>query len=223
MSGLQKKKQKIIKKFRICVLGPSYVGKTQIVNRLVNNQFSGFYEPTISKQINRIAYNLHSDEPDREPEYFDLEIIDLFPHDHPYLDIEQALMDEAALAMSKELDRNLQSPYDTNMTMTERIDQGVQGYIFVYDSSNRRTFQSMQGMLETVTDLEESKKKSGGLKSGSNLGSKSKMQPKYYFPKKIVVGNKKDLAKNRQAGSITHEDIKKIEGIKIKEVSALTN
>ena len=85
MSGIKKKKQKIIKKFRICVLGPSYVGKTQIVNRLVNNQFTGFYEPTIQPQVNRIAYNLYADSPDHEPEYFDLEIIDLFPHDHPYL------------------------------------------------------------------------------------------------------------------------------------------
>ena len=61
MSGLKKKKQKIIKKFRICVLGPSYVGKTQIVNRLINNQFTGYYEPTISPQVNRIAYNLYDD------------------------------------------------------------------------------------------------------------------------------------------------------------------
>ena len=45
-----------------------------------------------------------------------------------------------------------------------------------------------------------------------------KTESKYYFPKKIVVGNKKDLAKNKAAGSITQEDIKKIDGIKIKEV-----
>ena len=28
---------------RICVVGPSYVGKTQLVNRLINNQFYAEY------------------------------------------------------------------------------------------------------------------------------------------------------------------------------------
>ena len=49
-------------------------------------------------------------------------------------------MDEAAKEMSTKLDENLQSPYNTEKTMVERIDCAVQGYIFVYDSSNRRTF-----------------------------------------------------------------------------------
>ena len=109
-------------------------------------------------------------------------------------------MDESAAEMSRHLDNFLQSPYreeKPEKPMSERLDKSVQGYIFVYDSSNRRTFHSMQCMLETITDLEESKKKSGGLKSGGSIGSKSKPQPKYYFPKKIVVGNKKDLAKNK--------------------------
>jgi len=38
-----------------------------------------------------------------------------------------------------------------------------------------------------------------------------------------VVGNKKDLKKNREAGVFTNQDLEKLEGIKIKEVSALTN
>ena len=46
--ALKSNPSKIVKKFRICVLGPSYVGKTQIVNRFVNNGFSGFYEPTMN-------------------------------------------------------------------------------------------------------------------------------------------------------------------------------
>ena len=41
----------------------------------------------------------------------------------------------------------------------------------------------------------------------------------------LVVGNKKDLRKDRNAGVIKEEDIEKLNGIgvKIKEVSALTN
>ena len=95
--------------------------------------------------------------------------------------------------------------------MIERIQDSVQGYIFVYDSSNKRTFQNMKGLLETVTDLEESKKKSGGLNKQGAGDKKAKQPPKYYFPKKIVVGNKKDLSKNKEAGSITHEDIKELD------------
>ena len=44
-----------------------------------------------------------------------------------------------------------------------------------------------------------------------------------FFPKKIVVGNKKDLRKNRDMGVIESSDIKQLDGIKIREVSALTN
>ena len=32
--------------YRICILGPSEVGKTAIVNRLVNNYFTTICEPT---------------------------------------------------------------------------------------------------------------------------------------------------------------------------------
>lgn len=37
----------MVRKFRICVLGPSFVGKTQLINRFVNNSFSHYYEPTL--------------------------------------------------------------------------------------------------------------------------------------------------------------------------------
>lgn len=40
------KKGRLVKNFKICVLGPSFVGKTQLINRFVNNGFSSYYEPT---------------------------------------------------------------------------------------------------------------------------------------------------------------------------------
>ena len=99
----QKKKKKIVKKFRIAILGPKYVGKTQIVNRFVNNQFCAYYEPTMSENYFRRAYNLNDDQLDLDPVFFDLEIIDLFPHDHPFMDEEVALMDLPAREMEKKL------------------------------------------------------------------------------------------------------------------------
>ncbi len=102
---MDKKYSKIVKKFNICVLGPSYAGKTQIVNRMINNAFTLYYEPTIMPQVNRFAYNLNFDEPEMDPIFFDLEITDLFPHDHPYLDQDRKKMPEDAKEMTDWLTR----------------------------------------------------------------------------------------------------------------------
>jgi GTPase SAR1 family protein len=80
-----KASKKIIKKFRICVIGASYVGKTSLINRFVSNNFSSYYEPTVECQIYRRAYNINEDEPDLDPEFFDIELWDMFPHDHPLM------------------------------------------------------------------------------------------------------------------------------------------
>lgn len=67
-------------------------------------------------------------------------------------------------------------------------------------------------MIDTINELEKTKKK------GSAKG------PTIVFPKKIVIGNKRDLRKNEAAGKITTDDIAALpKDIKIKEVSALTN
>lgn len=42
---------------RICVLGPSFVGKTQLVNRFVNSSFYGEYLPTEEVQTYRALYS----------------------------------------------------------------------------------------------------------------------------------------------------------------------
>lgn len=76
----------------------------------------------------------------------------------------------------------------------------------------------MMCMIETINELEKSKKKGAGVKSG-----KDKKGASAYFPKKIVIGNKKDLRKNLAAGVLEKADIQALDGIKIKEVSALTN
>ena len=47
----------------------------------------------------RFAYNLNEEDPDLDPIFFDIEIVDLFPHDHPYIEIEAELADEAQAEM----------------------------------------------------------------------------------------------------------------------------
>ena len=173
----------------------------------------------MSEQIFRRAYNLNDDELDQDPVFFDLEIIDLFPHDHPYMDEEVALMDLPAREMEKKLNEVIQNELTKETPVMEKI----HAYMFVYDSSNKRTFESMKCMLETIVELEKQKKKEGGGKGGGS--KKDKKGAATYFPKKIVVGNKKDLRKNKEAGNITSEDVKMLseDNIKIKEISALTN
>ena len=57
----KKSTKNMVKKFRIAVLGSTYVGKTQIINRFVNNDFMSYYEPTEDRMIYRKAYNLKED------------------------------------------------------------------------------------------------------------------------------------------------------------------
>lgn len=108
----KKKAQAITKKFRIAVVGPSYVGKTQIVNRYVNNSFTGYYEPTLEPNVFRRAYHFNEDDPNEKPIFVDLEIVDMFPHDHPFMDEEDATASEASRAMTAHLQQVLNVPYE---------------------------------------------------------------------------------------------------------------
>jgi hypothetical protein len=61
----------------------------------VNNSFSPYYEPTIQALVYRRAFNLLEDQ-DVDPQYVELEILDVFPHDHPLLDKEPDFSELAA-------------------------------------------------------------------------------------------------------------------------------
>jgi hypothetical protein len=76
----------------------------------------------------------------------------------------------------------------------------------------------MMCMIETINELEKSKKKGASIKGGSK-----KKEVKPFYPKKLVVGNKKDLRKNKAAGTIDNNDIQQLGPIKIMLTSALTN
>lgn len=57
----------------------------------------------MKKNIYRKAYNIFDDAPDEDPKFFDLNIWDMFPHDHKLLDEEDIKMGDDARAMEKEL------------------------------------------------------------------------------------------------------------------------
>lgn len=129
------------------------------------------------------------------------------------MDEEIELMSKEAKAMEVMLSDVIKSPFSA-----EPLIERTHAYIFVFDSSNKRTFQSMLCMLETIKELEKTKKKDGGLKS-----NKKKEGSAPYFPKMIVIGTKKDLKKQKEAGLISKDDVKQLEGTRIREVSSLTN
>lgn len=93
---------RLIRKFRLVVLGPSFVGKTQLINRFINNGFSPQHEITERAQIYRRAYNILEDQDEIDPQYVEIELMDVFPHDHPLLD-----QDENYSELAKEMSQTL--------------------------------------------------------------------------------------------------------------------
>ena len=165
----------------------------------------------------------------------------MFPHDHPWLDEEPELMNQEQLKMQKKLDEVIQECYKKGKKKGKQEDQDgkeeaegenaeekkkegdehdkklidkIHAFMFVYDASNKRTFDSLMCMVDVIMQLEKNFTK-GQQPKANELPQ--------YLPKKIVVGNKKDLMKNRAAGVIGDKDIKQLDGILIKEVSSLTN
>ena len=72
-----------VQTIRVAVLGPSFVGKTQIINRIVNNNFFPHYDPTDQKEVYKL---FHNRAPATAPaDYVMIELLDCFPQDHPLL------------------------------------------------------------------------------------------------------------------------------------------
>jgi hypothetical protein len=134
--------------------------------------------------------------------------------------------------MEEKLDEYIKSPFKTEYRVPEHVDaQGVlqdekkvqidvieriHAYIFVFDSSNKKTFANMKCIIETIKELEKSKLKGGGGKG-----------PGPFLPKMLCLGNKWDLRENSNNGKLSKSDIQELQNdpfnIKVKFVSALKN
>ena len=80
-------------------MGATGVGKTSVINRFINNSFYNEYDPTSESEIYRKAFNLNENEPNKDSLFFDLEIIDMLPHDHEALDQDVELMSPKVVKM----------------------------------------------------------------------------------------------------------------------------
>ena len=65
------------------MVGATRVGKTQIINRIVNNTFSPIYVETLEKEVYQCLYN--EDDNYTDSEYRIIEFEDVFPLDHEAL------------------------------------------------------------------------------------------------------------------------------------------
>ena len=148
-------------------------------------------------QTFRRAYNTQ-EESAVDPLYVEIEILDVFPHDHPLLDEEPDYNE-----LSKEMSITLNS-----IIKNDNEQDKIDGFMFVYDSSNRQTFETMTTMVDTIKEIEKSERR-------------GKKQQGIFVPAKVIVGNKRDL--KRRGEGPTNQDFKKVEGIRIREVSSLTN
>ena len=131
----------------------------------------------------------------------DLEILDLFPQDHPLLN-EDEDYSEMARSMSQTLNDIVNNDYDLNDP------EKILGFIFVFDARSKLSFDTLSVLVETIKELEKSK-------------AKGKKKDLVFETKKIVIGNKKDLKVKKSI--LEKSDFKKLDGMRFREVSALTN
>lgn len=97
--------------------------------------------------------------------------MDVFPHDHPLLN-----QDEDYNELAKEMSQTLNS-------IVKNPKHDIDGYVFVFDASNKYTFDTLSCLIETIKEIEKSDRR----------GQKLML----YSPKKLVIGNKKDLKKKK--------------------------
>ena len=138
-----------VKKLRIAVMGPSKVGKSQFINRIINQSFETSYEPTLTETIYRKSYKLKTT-PSSKPDFFDIELWDMFPFDNELIDQDPSTISQQGKRMEKVLDQVLQSPF-SNLPLVNRI----HGFIMMFDRSDKKSFQSLVCLVETLHELEK--------------------------------------------------------------------
>jgi GTPase SAR1 family protein len=193
------------KMIRICVLGSSFTGKSALVNRFVNNSFEWVYEPTNEPNIFRRLINITDDEEHKQ--YCMMQIEDLFPINHPMLQVGDSESEESPLI--KYYDQVLgnkrsekKKPNDKPL-FKETI---IHGYMYVYDVTSKASFDEVCKVIEYIHTREE--KEAGKKKSGKAA--------------KILVGTKIDCLASHEINSKV-ESFKKKYGLLSRKVSALTN
>jgi GTPase SAR1 family protein len=88
--------------FRIAVMGSAGVGKTAIVNRLVNNYFPLIYEPTMDIEKYTALFNLNDDDV-KTKTFVMVTLEDMFGINNPLLSTPVSLINSSVLKEKREL------------------------------------------------------------------------------------------------------------------------
>ena len=85
-----------------------------------------------------------------DPEFIDLELWDMFPHDSPIFNVEPELMKRKEKEQNAFFEKTIVLPYNkrkrNNISEAPRVFENIHGYMFVYDSSNKDTFHSAMAL-----------------------------------------------------------------------------
>ena len=194
------------KLIRICVLGSSFVGKSTLCNRFVNNSFEWVYEPTCETNFFRRLINITDD--NEHIQYCMMQIEDLFPINHPSLQLDN---DESASEMRTFFEQVIDNTRSNNKKPNEKAlfkETAIHGYMYVYDLTSKASLDEVTKVIEYIHTREE--KEAGKKKSGKAA--------------KILVGTKKDcLLPGQQDLQAKVDSLKKKFGVNARKVSALTN
>ena len=200
-----KGKEKLI---RICVLGAAFSGKSTLCNRFVNNFFEWMYEPTVEPGIFRSLVNITGDE--EHQQYCMLQIEDLFPINHPFLQLPKGESTESDNMMTfyENVIGNKRHEKKKSNEKPLFKETGIHGYMYVFDLNSQESYAEVVNVIEYIHNREE--KEAGKKRSG--------------LASKILVGTKKDLTGTQPAVSQTTIDqLKKKYTLMFRRVSALTN
>ena len=117
--------------YRICITGPSHVGKTSFLNRLINNVFYTDYNPT--HEIENFSFVHDCSDSKDQQDLIRIEIHDTFPIDHP--DISNMNDDLKQITENKDSDK-------------KRI---YDAYILMYNCIDEDSYKELGEMLESIT------------------------------------------------------------------------
>jgi GTPase SAR1 family protein len=199
------KKEQLI---RICIFGSAFSGKTALCNRFVNNTFEWVYEPTTQVNVFRKVVNITEDE--EHQQFCMIQAEDLFPINHPYLQMPKESSKEVA-NMMETYDRVLGNKRPEKKKSGEGIlfrETFIHGYMYVYDLNSKASLKELEDVIAYIHTREE--KEAGKKKSATAA--------------KILIGTKKDMCLSGTGIPQSEIDqVKKKYNLMARKVSALTN
>ncbi|CAI2367518.1 unnamed protein product [Moneuplotes crassus] len=190
------------RKLRITLLGPSFCGKTAIVNRFINNCFLMKYMPTSDVNVYNTKLDLN-DEDDGRSYMIDCEIVDTFPLNHPHLlkkykddaNLKREISLRSELSrkemetkLRKILNNSFEDPgYKKSKNVPRRVKkinpEFSHALLFIFDCSEIQSFDIVCGYIEAFNKIEESKLSLVAPSQGEET----------YTTKKMIIGNKSDM------------------------------